>query len=128
MATMYRVFHEGYHVENENLHSLVMWFAHRIRKDAARKFNVAASEIIVSECLKWAWEIVKSSGKIENYKDPSEILRILKSALKNKTCQFSEWEKNFLNGFTTRRKNFSAKQEACLVKMFLNRPQLRTAA
>lgn len=125
---MYTVRCEGYTLEGENLRELVMILAHWLRRDAAKLYKCSLGEILFSECLKWAWEAGKQASVIDNYKTPNEILVILKDARKANGNNFTEWERNFLDSFTVRRKNFSFRQENTLIKMFLQRPQLRNAA
>ena len=63
----------------------VMILAHAFRREAAARYNCKASEIIFGECLKMAWNAVKTRPEmVEQYINKLEEKKVEKKAASNK--------------------------------------------
>lgn len=87
----------------------VMTLAHAFRREAAARYNCKASEIIFGECLKMAWNAVKTRPEmVEQYINKLEEKKVEKKAASNEVNGHKVNEKGFVV-FESRNWNYSDK-------------------
>ena len=75
----------------------VMMLAHAIRREAVARYNCKASEIIFGECLKMAWNAVKTRPEmVEQYINKLEEKKVEKKAASNEVNGHKVNEKGFV--------------------------------
>ena len=75
----------------------VMMLAHAFRREAAARYNCKASEIIFGECLKMAWNAVKTRPEmVEQYINKLEEKKVEKKAANNEVNGHKVNEKGFV--------------------------------
>lgn len=75
----------------------VMTLAHAFRREAAARYNCKASEIIFGECLKMAWNAVKTRPEmVEQYINKLEEKKVEKKAASNEVNGHKVNEKGFV--------------------------------
>lgn len=75
----------------------VMTLAHAFRREAAARYNCKASEIIFGECLKMAWNAVKTRPEmVELYINKLEEKKVEKKAANNEVNGHKVNEKGFV--------------------------------
>lgn len=75
----------------------VMMLAHAFRREAAARYNCKASEIIFGECLKMAWNAVKTRPEmVEQYINKLEEKKVEKKAASNEVNGHKVNEKGFV--------------------------------
>ena len=75
----------------------VMMLAHAFRREAAARYNCKASEIIFGECLKMAWNAVKTRPEmVEQYINKLEEKKVEKKAASNKANGHKVNEKGYV--------------------------------
>lgn len=75
----------------------VMTLAHAFRREAAARYNCKASEIIFGECLKMAWNAVKTRPEmVEQYINKLEEKKVEKKAASNEVNGHKVSENGFV--------------------------------
>lgn len=75
----------------------VIMLAHAFRREAAARYNCKASEIIFGECLKMAWNAVKTRPEmVEQYINKLEEKKVEKKAASNEVNGHKVNEKGFV--------------------------------